>query len=515
MSKNNKTFYVTTPIYYVNDIPHVGHAYTTFLCDFLARFKRLDGYDVYFLTGTDEHGQKNAKTAQAKGMSPQAFVDQLSMNFRRLNEEFHITNTDFIRTTQERNVRAAQALWQKMKENGHIYLGKYSGWYSVRDEAYFSNEELIDGKAPTGSPVEWVEEESYFFNLSKWQEPLLKHYQENPTFIMPRMRQNEVVSFVQSGLRDLSISRTSFTWGAPVPGDEAHVMYVWLDALANYLAGVSYPDERADLYQKFWPADWHIVGKDILRFHAVYWPAFLMAVGLPLPKQIYAHGWWTIEGQKISKSVGNTIDPLCVAEKYGRDQLRYFLLREKPVGSDGDFSHDAVVRRINSDLANDYGNLVQRVLSFIYKNRDQVIPGPNGFLTQDEELLNEAKNLLPQLYECVDQLEVHKYGEVVWRVISLANQYIENEKPWALRKLDPARMDTVLYTLAEVIRILTIFLQPMVPEAAHRILSLLGIGESERSFASLTHSLKSGLSINEPKGIFPRLENKGDKENVC
>ena len=391
------SYYITTPIYYVNDVPHIGHAYTTLACDAMARFKRLDGYQVLFLTGTDEHGQKVENAANDRGLAPKEFTDQVSQNFRDLLPILNVSNDDFIRTTEKRHKVSAQRIWQKLMDNGHIYLDKYSGWYSLRDEAYFTENELIDGKAPTGATVEWVEEESYFFDLSAWQEPLLEFYEKNPKFIAPRSRRNEVISFVKSGLRDLSISRTSFNWGISVPNDPKHIMYVWLDALTNYITAAGFPEENIPKYNQFWPADLHMVGKDILRFHAVYWPAFLMAAELELPKRVFAHGWWTNEGEKISKSIGNVIDPIELIQTFGLDQVRYFLLREVPFGNDGDFSQQSMIARINSDLSNDLGNLCQRVLSFVYKNGGQKIPQPMNELPEDQRLLQNAKDLIAQL----------------------------------------------------------------------------------------------------------------------
>ena len=364
MSSN---YYITTPIYYVNDVPHIGHAYTTLACDVIARFKRLDGFDVFFLTGTDEHGQKVELAAKNKGVAPKEFVDEVSQNFRSLLKCMNFSNDDFIRTTEKRHLNSCEKIWKKLLENGSIYLDKYSGWYSVRDEAFYSEPEIVDGTAPSGAPVEWVEEPSYFFNLSKWEDKLLKFYEENNNFILPNSRRNEVISFVKGGLKDLSVSRTSFSWGVKVPNDDDHIMYVWLDALTNYLSACNYSSSHNDALSKFWPADIHMVGKDIVRFHAVYWPAFLMAAELPLPKKIFAHGWWTNEGNKISKSLGNVIDPFDLVDKYGVDQIRYFLMREVPFGNDGDFSNSQLINRINSDLANSYGNLFQRVISMILK----------------------------------------------------------------------------------------------------------------------------------------------------
>ena len=404
------SYYLTTPIYYVNDKPHIGHAYTTLACDVLARFKRLDGFDVMFLTGTDEHGQKVQKSAEDNGIDPKAFTDEVSQNFRDLTAALNFTNDDFIRTTEPRHYAACQQLWQKLIDNGAIYLGSYAGWYAVRDEAFYAESEIVDGKAPSGAPVEWVEEPSYFFRLSAFEEKLLAHYDANPDFVAPKSRFNEVRSFVSGGLNDLSVSRASFSWGVPVPGDDAHVMYVWLDALTNYMtaAGYAQPDGEAS-YARRWPADLHMVGKDILRFHAVYWPAFLMAADLPLPKRVFAHGWWTNEGQKISKSLGNVIDPLQIADTYGLDQMRYFLLREVPFGNDGDFSHQAIVHRMNGDLANDLGNLSQRVLSMIFKNCEATMPAaPAELLDADNTLLAAVDGLLDLQRQHYDRQAFHE-----------------------------------------------------------------------------------------------------------
>ena len=506
----SRKYYLTTPIYYVNDVPHIGHAYTTLACDVLARFKRLDGFDVLFLTGTDEHGQKVEKAAEAVDMKPQAFTDKVSQNFRDLLPFMNISNDDFIRTTETRHKAAAQAIWHRLMKNGHIYLDKYSGWYSVRDEAYFSEGELVDGKAPTGAPVEWVEEPSYFFDLSQWETKLLQFYKDNPDFIAPVSRRNEVVSFVSSGLRDLSISRTSFNWGIAVPDDEKHIMYVWLDALTNYITATGFPDEEQNLYRKFWPASLHMVGKDILRFHAVYWPAFLLAADLEPPKRVFAHGWWTNEGQKISKSLGNVIDPLQLIETYGLDQVRYFLMREVPFGNDGDFSKSGMVNRINSDLANDLGNLCQRVLSFVYKNCNATVPKNMGFTSDDSKLITHAYEILPKLREDYNSQLFNVALERVWGLVAASNKYIDEQAPWKLRKTDPDRMHTVLYTLLETIRCIGILLQPIMPGSSEKILNQLAVDTSKRSFAALNSNdgLETGTSLQKPNPIFPRFEEK-------
>jgi methionyl-tRNA synthetase len=510
MSQGKTPYYVTTPIYYVNDTPHIGHAYTTLACDVLARFKRLDGFDVMFLTGTDEHGQKVEKSAGAAGLDALAFCDRVSQNFRDLAVAMNFSNDDFIRTTEERHTRASQGIWRALMDAGQIYLGSYAGWYAVRDEAFYDEAELTDGPdgkiAPSGAPVEWVEEPSYFFKLSEWQQPLLDFYAANPDFVLPETRRNEVVSFVKGGLRDLSVSRTSFNWGVPVPGDDKHIMYVWLDALTNYITAVGYPDQNAPLYQRYWPADLHMVGKDIVRFHAVYWPAFLMAAGVAPPKRVFAHGWWTNEGQKISKSFGNVIDPIKLVEEYGLDPVRYFLVREVPFGNDGDFSHKSMVHRMNGDLANDFGNLVQRVLSMVYRYCDAAVPTPGPYHAEDESLLAQAHGLLSRMRADMDVQAFHKAYGALWEMIGEANRYVDTQAPWALRKSDPERFATVLYTLAEVIRHLAILAQPVVPESAGKILEQLSVDDEARSFDRLgpEHALAGGTPIPKPEGVFPR-----------
>jgi len=510
MTAGKPPYYITTPIYYVNDSPHIGHAYTTLACDVLARFKRLDGFNVRFLTGTDEHGQKVEKSAAAAGVDPQGFTDRVSQNFRDLSELLNFSNDDFIRTTEERHKRACQALWKKLVAAGDIYLGSYAGWYAVRDEAYYAEGELEDGPnntkiAPSGAECDWVEEESYFFRLSAWGDRLLAFYEANPDFILPASRRNEVISFVEGGLRDLSISRTTFSWGIPVPDAPGHIMYVWLDALTNYITALGYPDEQGDDFKTFWPADVHMVGKDILRFHAVYWPAFLMAAGVAPPKRVYAHGWWTVEGQKMSKSLANAILPSDLVETYGLDQLRYFLLREVPFGSDGDFSHKAMVGRMNYDLANQFGNLSQRVLSMIAKNCDTQVPQPQALEPQDEELLKAAALLLQDLRADMDLQQFHMALIKIWEVVSAANRYIDHAAPWTLKKTDPARMATVLYVLVETIRRLAIITQPVMPDAMAKMLDQLSIDPSKRDFASLEGQLEPGTALPKPEPIFPRF----------
>ena len=507
-----KTYYLTTPIYYVNDAPHIGHAYTTLACDVLARFKRLDGYDVFFLTGTDEHGQKVEKSAETAGVDPQSFTDRVSQNFRELADFMNYSHDGFIRTTEARHATASQAIWTALQENGHIYLGTYNGWYAVRDEAFYAEDELTDGPegkkiAPSGAECEWVEEPSYFFDLSKWQEPLLKFYDDNPDFIAPKSRRNEVISFVKGGMHDLSVSRTSFKWGVDVPGDEDHIMYVWLDALTNYITAMDYPDQDAELYSKFWPADLHMVGKDILRFHAVYWPAFLMGAGLEPPKRVFAHGWWTNEGEKISKSLGNVIEPRHIVETYGLDQVRYFLLREVPFGNDGDFSHRSMVNRINSELANDLGNLAQRSLSMVGRYCDGTLPEPGDFSDADNEILTHAARVLDDVRTHMDNQAFHEALETIWVLVRAANAYVDTQAPWKLHKEDPARRDTVLYVLAETIRHLGIYIQPFMPDSASRMLDILAIPEDARDFTRVgaAHALDGGTCLPAPEPVFPRF----------
>lgn len=509
------SYYVTTPIYYVNDVPHIGHAYTTLACDVLARFKRLDGYNVMFLTGTDEHGQKVEKSAAAAGVDPQTFTDRVSSRFQDLIKTMDYTNDQFIRTTEPRHHKAVQALWSRLQEKGFIYEDSYAGWYSVRDEAFYAEKELTEGEdgeklAPTGAPVEWVEEPSYFFRLSAFEDKLIELYDNEPEFVAPKSRRNEVRSFVAGGLEDLSISRTTFSWGVPVPGAEGHIMYVWIDALTNYLTAVGYPDETTADYERFWPADVHMIGKDILRFHAVYWPAFLMAADLPLPKRVFAHGWWTNEGQKISKSLGNVIDPFKLVEDYGLDQVRYFLMREVPFGNDGDFSEAAFVARCNADLANDLGNLAQRSLSMIFKNCDAQIPQPGELLPQDQTLLGDIEGVINTVRDHMDKQAIHLALDAIWTQVGKANAYFAGEEPWALKKTQPERMATVLYVTAEAVRRLALLAQPVVPVGAEKLLSHLSATVRDFSALGGDHALKPGTPVGKPQGVFQRLEIKDE-----
>ena len=504
-----RSFYITTPIYYVNAAPHVGHAYTSIAADVLARFKRLDGYDVFFLTGTDEHGQKVEKAAADAGLDVRTFTDRVSDDFRDMTRRMGVSNDDFIRTTEDRHKASTTELWRRLVAADQIYIGHYEGWYAVRDEAFYDEDELTtrpDGSkiAPSGAPVEWVREPSYFFRLSAWQDKLLEFYENHPDFIGPNARRNEVVSFVRGGLRDLSVSRTSFRWGIPVPGAPEHVMYVWLDALINYITACGFPDETHPRW-KFWPADVHMVGKDITRFHAVYWPAFLMAAGMETPRRISSHGWWTIEGEKMSKSIGNVIDPRELVDSFGLDAVRFFLLREVPFGNDGDFSRKALISRMNGELANDLGNLAQRSLSLIAKNCGGSLPG-RGVNTQADAIILAAANALPATLRAqLDRQAFHEALEEVWKVIRAANAYIDHQAPWALRKTDPARMADVLRVLVDVQRVIAIVLQPFMPDAMSRMLDQLGVPAEGRMLVALDAPLSAGIALPPPQGIFPRF----------
>ena len=503
-------YYLTTPIYYVNGAPHIGHAYTSVAADVLARWQRLDGHEVFFLTGTDEHGQKVEKAAEAAGVAPQLFADRVAADFRDMADVMGISYDDFIRTTEPRHKDACAELWRRLEAGGHIYLGGYEGWYAVRDEAFYDEGELAtrpDGSrvGPSGAPVEWVREPSYFFRLASFQERLLAHYDSNPDFIGPAAQRNEITSFVRGGLRDLSISRTSFRWGVPVPGDPDHVMYVWLDALTNYLTAVGFPNEAAARW-RFWPADLHLVGKDIARFHTVYWPAFLMAAGLPLPARVYSNGWWTMEGEKMSKSVGNVIDPRDLVREFGLDPVRFFLLREVPFGNDGDYSRRALISRLNVELANDLGNLAQRSLSLVAKNCAGRLP-PRGPATAEDVTFRDAAEALPgALRQLLPQQAFGDALEEVWRVIRAGNGYIDRQAPWTLRKTDLTRMGSVLRVLVDVLRVVATVLQPFMPQSMARMLDQLGVDASARDLAALAMPIANGVVLPAPAGVFPRFD---------
>ena len=505
-----KSFYITTAIAYPNGVPHIGHAYEAIATDALARFQRLDGKDVFFLTGTDEHGLKMAQTAELEKLPTLEVATRNALRFKEMDERLNVSFDRFIRTTEEQHHRSSQAIWQRMADNGDIYLDSYAGWYSVRDEAYYAEDETVMGGdnvrlGPQGTPVEWVEEKSYFFKLSAYQDKLLALYASQPDFIGPDSRKNEVISFVKSGLRDLSISRTTFDWGVKVPGDPQHVMYVWVDALTNYITGVGFPDE-SDPNWRYWPADVHIIGKDIIRFHAVYWPAFLMSAGIPLQKRVYAHGFLFSRGEKMSKSVGNVVDPFNLADQYGVDQVRYFFLREVPFGQDGNYNHEAIVARINADLANDLGNLAQRSLSMIAKQYEGVLPEPGAFTDNDKAILAQADGMIGSARTAMATQQIHQALNAVWAVVAEANRYFAGEAPWALAKTDPQRQRTVLYVTAEVIRQIAILAQPVMPESSAKLLDSLGIPRDARDFAVLGGAarIKPGTVLPAPAPVFPR-----------
>jgi methionyl-tRNA synthetase len=502
------SYYITTAIAYPNGNPHIGHAYEAIATDALARFQRLDGKDVFFLTGTDEHGLKMIQTAQSEGMTPLDLATRNASRFKEMDQRLNVSFDRFIRTSEPAHHRSVQEIWERMQAAGDIYIDAYSGWYSVRDEAYYAEDETTVGednvrRGPQGTPVEWVEEKSYFFRLSAYQDRLLKLYSDQPDFIGPDSRRNEVVNFVKSGLRDLSISRTTFDWGVKVPHDSEHVMYVWVDALTNYITGIGFPNESTANW-RYWPADVHIIGKDIIRFHAVYWPAFLMSAGIAVQKRVYAHGFLFNRGEKMSKSVGNVVDPFNLADQYGVDQMRYFFLREVPFGQDGSYNHEAIVARINADLANDLGNLAQRSLSMIAKQLDGVLPEPGEFSTNDKTILAQADGMLEASRTAMAAQQIHQWLNTVWAVVAEANRYFAGEAPWALAKTDPARQKTVLYITAEVVRQIAILAQPVMPASCAKMLDSLGIPEAARSFAALTERIKPGTTLPAPVGVFPR-----------
>jgi methionyl-tRNA synthetase len=511
MSDRTK-FYITTAISYPNGVPHIGHAYEAIATDAIARFERLDGKDVFFLTGTDEHGLKMKQTAVKEGLSPRALADRNAARFIEMAATLGLSNDDFIRTTEPRHYEACAEIWRRMEKSGDIFKKKYGGWYSTRQENYYkeSETELRDGQryeTENGTPVEWTEEETYFFRLSAYQDRLLAHYEANPEFILPLERRNEVVSFVKSGLEDLSISRSTLDWGIPVPDAPGHVMYVWVDALTNYVTATGLLNKPQGPRADFWPADVHVIGKDIVRFHAVYWPAFLMSAGIALPKRIFSHGFVLNKGEKISKSVGNVVDPNDLVRAYGRDQLRYFFLREVMFGQDGNYSPEAIANRINADLANNLGNLAQRSLSMIYKNCDGRIPEPGDFTAEDQAILAAADALYAEARAAMDKQAVTRYLDAVWAVIADANRYFAAEQPWAKKKTDPKRMETVLYVTAEIVRQFGILAQPVMPDLAAKLLDLILPDDAEsRSFATLgaVGRLVPGTPIPEPQGVFPR-----------
>lgn len=501
-------FYITTAIPYANGAPHIGHAYERIATDAIARFKRLDGYDVLFVTGMDEHGQKMQQTAAREGITPQQLADRTAAQFEAMGEQLNARADDILRTTEQRHKTAVQEIWRRMAANGDIYLSKYSGWYSVRDEAYYGEDEIEerDGRriaVKTGTPVDWVEEESYFFKLSAYAPKLLELYEKRPDFIVPEQYRNEIVAFVRRGLNDLSISRTTFDWGVPVPDDPKHVMYVWVDALTNYLSATGFPDTEAPRAH-FWPASAHVIGKDITRFHSIYWPAFLLSAGLPVPDQVVVHGFLFSRGEKMSKSVGNVVSPSDLVKSYGVDQTRYFFLREVPFGQDGNYSHEAIVNRINADLANDLGNLAQRSLSMIAKNCGGVVPTPGEFSEADREILAAADGIHAEARAAHETHSINKALDAIWHVVAEANRYFSGQEPWALKKTDPARMETVLYVTAEVLRIIGIMAQPYMPASAHSILRLLGIENNVISFADRHTRLVPGAPLPAPVPVFPR-----------
>ncbi len=513
-------YYVTTAIAYPNGVPHIGHAYEAIATDAIARFMRLDGYDVFFLTGTDEHGIKMLQAAAKEGVTPRELADRNVAIFRKMVERLNCSNDDYIRTTEPRHYASSAAIWERMAKAGDIYKSKYSGWYSVRDEAYYDESETrLDEKGqrvgPQGTPVEWVEEESYFFKLSAYQEKLLDLYTRVPDFVLPRERLNEVASFVKGGLRDLSISRTTFTWGVPVPGEPKHVMYVWVDALTNYITAVGFPDTDSEKFRRYWPADLHVIGKDIVRFHAVYWPAFLMSAGIEVPRRVFSHGFLFNRGEKMSKSVGNVVDPFVLADAYGVDQLRYFFLREVPFGQDGTYSHEAIVARTNADLANDLGNLAQRSLTMVARNFGGALPAPGDFSANDKAILAQADALAGKTREAMKTQQLHQVLNTVWAVVAEANRYFAGEAPWALAKTDPKRQGTVLYVTAEVIRQVAILAQPFT-ESAGKLLDLLSVPVNERDFSRLggSHRIATGVQLPPPAPVFPRyVEPAADKQN--
>ena len=511
MSDNN--FYITTPIYYPSGKPHMGHAYSSIIADVFARFKKLEEFEVMFLTGTDEHGLKIQREAEKNSKKPKEFCDEISVKFKNLTKTLNLSNNDFIRTTEKRHYNAVNDIWERLIKSNDIYLSKYTGWYSVSDEAYYDDEEIetinnIKCAKSSGSKVEWVEEESFFFKLSSWQKKLLNFYNDNPKFILPNSRRNEVIEFVKRGLKDLSVSRTSFTWGIPVPKNSKHVIYVWLDALTNYLSALNFPDVKDNKYKKFWPASLHIIGKDILRFHAIYWPAFLMAANIPLPKRVYGHGWILSDEKKMSKSRGNILDPIEIINKYGVDQLRYYLIKEVSLGNDGNVSLDSLKNCINNDLANNFGNLCQRVFSFVSKNCNSEIPPCNKFYKEDELIINNLIEKIPYLQNAMNNQDINIYIKEVINFSFDANKYFNDLQPWALKKNNLERMNSVIYTILNQIRSISILLSPIIPQSSNKILNIFNINDKDRTIKKILDLkfLKSGSKIKKTEILFKKVE---------
>ena len=508
----DKNFYITTPIYYPSAKPHMGHAYSSIIADFFARFKKIDGFQVHFLTGTDEHGLKIQRAAEEKGIDTLKFCDEISEIFRNLSKTLNLSNTDFIRTTEERHKNSVQYLWDILFQNDEIYLSKYSGWYSVSDEAFYNEDEIetIDGKKiaiNSKSTVEWVDEESYFFRLSKWEKPLLEFYEKNPDFISPQTRKNEIISFVKSGLKDLSVSRKSFSWGIKVPNNKDHVIYVWLDALTNYISALNYPNKENNLFKNYWPASIHLIGKDILRFHAVYWPAFLLAAKIDLPKKVYGHGWILSGDEKMSKSKGNILDPLEIIETYGLDPLRYYLIKEVSFGNDGNISQDRLEDCINSDLANNFGNLCQRVSTFALNNCNGLIPVKKKFNNEDLLILDEFKSNLENIRKKIDEQDINYYIDFIVNSLFKANKYFNDQEPWK-KKDDQERVNTIVYTTFEIIRKVSFMLYPIIPESSLKALKIFSINEKDINFSTIENNdyLKPGSKINKIGILFKKVE---------
>ena len=512
----DKNFYITTPIYYPSGRPHMGHAYSSIIADFFARFKLIDDYNVHFLTGTDEHGLKIQRSAEKAGKKPKEFCDQISQTFKDLSKTLNLSNTDFIRTTEDRHKKTVQHLWSLLEKNDDIYLSNYSGWYSVSDEAFYNEDEIeeIEGKKiakSSKSTVEWIEEESYFFRLSKWQKPLLEFYENNPDFILPESRKNEVISFVKSGLKDLSVSRKTFTWGIPVPGNDKHIIYVWLDALTNYLSALNYPDTNNELFKKFWPASIHLIGKDILRFHAVYWPAFLLAAKIELPKKVYGHGWILSGEEKMSKSKGNILDPLKIIEEYGLDPLRYYLIKEVSFGNDGNISQERLEDCINSDLANNYGNLCQRVTAFAMKNCDGKIPAKIDFQPDDLKILNKFQENLDTIRSKINEQNINFYIDFIVNSLFEANKYFNDQEPWK-KKDNLIRLNTIVYTTLEIVRKISFLLYPIIPETSLKALKIFNLSEKDIKLETISNNefIIKGNMINKIDILIKKIEKEND-----